>query len=126
ALISCSSPPSIPSLLLPPPPTPSNAAPSKSGKMSTQSKRPLSVPQSDQLVKTRRLEDTSNSYYEPTEALNDQNIESAVLILRIQRLSEYKQPVYIIPMAKPNLQAPDDTLFPLMEKVKDFLAGDRQ
>ncbi|KAG0284425.1 hypothetical protein BGZ96_011204 [Linnemannia gamsii] len=44
----------------------------------------------------------------------------------MQRLSEYEQPVYIPPMAKPNLQAKDDTLFPLMKKVKDFLANDCQ
>ncbi|KAF9123324.1 hypothetical protein BGX30_001512 [Mortierella sp. GBA39] len=46
--------------------------------------------------------------------------------LRKQRLNEYKQPVYINPMVKPTLQASDDTLFPLMDKVKDFLAGDTQ
>ncbi|KAG0277688.1 WD_REPEATS_REGION domain-containing protein, partial [Linnemannia gamsii] len=45
-------------------------------------------------------------------------------VLRLFRIADFKQPVYIAPMAKPSLQAPDDTLFPLMEKVKDFLAGD--
>ncbi|KAG0281055.1 hypothetical protein BGZ96_001312, partial [Linnemannia gamsii] len=47
-------------------------------------------------------------------------------VLRLFRITDYKQPVYIAPMAKPSLQAPDDTLFPLMERVKDFLAGDGQ
>jgi WD40 repeat protein len=53
-------------------------------------------------------------------------VEQNLYRLKLQRLNEYKQPVYIAPMAKPNLQAPDDTLFPLMEKVNDFLAGDSQ
>ncbi|KAG0049073.1 WD_REPEATS_REGION domain-containing protein, partial [Linnemannia elongata] len=42
------------------------------------------------------------------------------------RLSEYMQSVYIDPMAKPTLQASGDTLFPLMDKVMDFLSGDSQ
>ncbi|KAF9119577.1 hypothetical protein BGW39_000213 [Mortierella sp. 14UC] len=46
--------------------------------------------------------------------------------LRMQRIDEYKQAVYIAPMAKPSLQAPDDSLFPLMDKVEEFLAGDGQ
>jgi WD40 repeat protein len=53
-------------------------------------------------------------------------IEYDLHILRLLKIAEYKQAVYIAPMAKPSLQAPDDTLFPLMEKVKDFLAGDSQ
>ncbi|KAG0271406.1 hypothetical protein BGZ96_005818, partial [Linnemannia gamsii] len=43
-------------------------------------------------------------------------IEYDLHILRLQRIAEYKQAVYIAPMAKPSLQAPDDTLFLLMEK----------
>ncbi|KAG0366779.1 hypothetical protein BGX24_003539 [Mortierella sp. AD032] len=46
--------------------------------------------------------------------------------LRVQRLREAHLPVYIPPMAKANLQARDDDLFPLMEKVQEFLASDRQ
>ncbi|KAF9327704.1 hypothetical protein BGZ91_001346, partial [Linnemannia elongata] len=41
----------------------------------------------------------------------------------MRRLSEYIQPVYIDPMAKPTLQDSGDTLFPLMDKVKDFLSA---
>ncbi|KAG0292993.1 hypothetical protein BGZ96_003449 [Linnemannia gamsii] len=47
-------------------------------------------------------------------------------VLRLYRTADYKQPVYIAPMAKPSLQAPDDTLFRLMENVKDFLVGEGQ
>ncbi|KAK3822178.1 MAG: hypothetical protein JOS17DRAFT_322974 [Linnemannia elongata] len=54
------------------------------------------------------------------------SLESAVLTLREQRMEEYKQDVYIAPMAKPNLQAPDESVFPLLENVKEFLAGDGQ
>ncbi|KAG0374663.1 WD_REPEATS_REGION domain-containing protein, partial [Mortierella sp. AD032] len=46
--------------------------------------------------------------------------------LRMQRIDEYKQAVYITPLAKLSLQAPDDNLFPLMDKVEEFLASDRQ
>ncbi|KAF9910695.1 WD_REPEATS_REGION domain-containing protein [Linnemannia zychae] len=51
------------------------------------------------------------------------DIESALHTLKIQR-KEYKQPVYIAPMAKSSLRASDDNLFPLMDKVKEFLVGD--
>ncbi|KAF9081019.1 hypothetical protein BGX23_001392, partial [Mortierella sp. AD031] len=61
-------------------------------------------------------------------------VEYTLHTLRMRRLDEYKQAVYILPMAKPNLQAKDDDdendggddLFPLMDKVRDFLAGDSQ
>ncbi|KAG0268735.1 hypothetical protein BGZ95_002326, partial [Linnemannia exigua] len=46
--------------------------------------------------------------------------------LRMQRIAEYKQAVYIAPFAKPSLQATDDSLFPLMDKVEEFLAGEGQ
>ncbi|KAF9120500.1 hypothetical protein BGW39_011316, partial [Mortierella sp. 14UC] len=46
--------------------------------------------------------------------------------LRLQRLKEAHMQVYIPPMAKANLQACDDDLFPLLEKVEEFLASDRQ
>ncbi|KAF9120049.1 hypothetical protein BGW39_011703 [Mortierella sp. 14UC] len=44
--------------------------------------------------------------------------------LKMQRIEEYKQAVYIAPLAKPNLQAPDVNLFPLIDKVEEFLAGE--
>ncbi|KAF9082858.1 hypothetical protein BGX29_003531, partial [Mortierella sp. GBA35] len=53
-------------------------------------------------------------------------VEYALHTLKMQRLDEYKQAVYIAPMAKPSLQAFDGTLFPLMDKVQDFLKGDAQ
>ncbi|KAG0304483.1 hypothetical protein BGZ97_001476 [Linnemannia gamsii] len=54
------------------------------------------------------------------------NVEYDLHKLRLQRLEERRRGVYIPPQAKPNLQAGNDTLFPLMEKVQEFLAGHRQ
>ncbi|KAG0061172.1 WD_REPEATS_REGION domain-containing protein [Linnemannia elongata] len=45
---------------------------------------------------------------------------------RMQRLNEYYQLVYIPAMAKANLQASDDAIFPLMDKTQEFLNSDRQ
>ncbi|KAK3810633.1 MAG: hypothetical protein J3R72DRAFT_498990 [Linnemannia gamsii] len=53
-------------------------------------------------------------------------IECDLHRLRMQRIEEYRQAVYIAPLAKPNLQAPDDKLFRLMDKVEEFLLGDGQ
>ncbi|KAF9136037.1 hypothetical protein BGW39_008000 [Mortierella sp. 14UC] len=46
--------------------------------------------------------------------------------LRLQRLEETQMKVYIPPMAKANLQARDEDLFLLMDKVEEFLDSDRQ
>ncbi|KAG0299618.1 hypothetical protein BGZ97_003615 [Linnemannia gamsii] len=46
--------------------------------------------------------------------------------MMVRRLREHHQPVYIPPMAKANLQAPDEDIFPLMENVQEFLASNRQ
>ncbi|KAF9954608.1 hypothetical protein BGZ72_004452 [Mortierella alpina] len=46
--------------------------------------------------------------------------------LRRQRLEEVGQPIYVPLMAKSSLQAPDSDMFPLMEKVTEFLASERQ
>ncbi|KAG0295301.1 WD_REPEATS_REGION domain-containing protein [Linnemannia gamsii] len=46
--------------------------------------------------------------------------------LRSLRIDEYTQSVYIAPMAKLSLQASEDNLFPLMDKVKEFLTSERQ
>ncbi|KAF9283216.1 hypothetical protein BGZ88_010595, partial [Linnemannia elongata] len=54
------------------------------------------------------------------------SIEDALLRLKSNRLLEYNQPVYIAPMAKSNLQAPDNSAHPLMDKVSEFLAGNGQ
>ncbi|KAG9064420.1 hypothetical protein KI688_003610 [Linnemannia hyalina] len=53
-------------------------------------------------------------------------LEYDLHVLRLMRIADYNQAVYIDPMAKPNLQDMDDNLFPLMDKVKDFLASDTQ
>ncbi|KAF9283704.1 hypothetical protein BGZ88_010352, partial [Linnemannia elongata] len=47
-------------------------------------------------------------------------------ILRMMRIADYKQAVYIDPMAKLSLQDTDDNLFPLRNKVRDFIASDCQ
>ncbi|KAF9271701.1 hypothetical protein BGZ88_005724, partial [Linnemannia elongata] len=106
-------------------PPPNSAFPNP-GKVGTQSKGPLSDSQSEQLVTARRLEDVSSIDYEFDQAQDDHSTESSVNALRVLRLREYEQPVFISPMAKASLQAPDNTLFPLMGKVKDFLSGDFQ
>ncbi|KAF9899545.1 WD_REPEATS_REGION domain-containing protein [Linnemannia zychae] len=108
------------------------------------------LPQSDESTKARRVEDislvdvempvggidasdshpmsaclsqaVSPSQSSQPEELSD--IERAIHTLKIQRIEYYNQPVYIAPMAKSNLHASDDELFPLMDKVKEFLAGD--
>ncbi|KAF9144463.1 hypothetical protein BGX30_012670 [Mortierella sp. GBA39] len=53
-------------------------------------------------------------------------LEYVASVLRTQRLAEDKQAVYIPPLAKPSLLAPDETSFPLMERVEEFLTGDGQ
>ncbi|KAG0070530.1 hypothetical protein BGZ90_012612, partial [Linnemannia elongata] len=55
------------------------------------------------------------------------DIEYALHNLRLQRLQEYdERAIYVLPQAKPSLLAKDDELFPLLEKVLEFLASDRQ
>ncbi|OAQ27419.1 hypothetical protein K457DRAFT_634727 [Linnemannia elongata AG-77] len=108
----------------PPPSRPFNSASSDARKWSRRSKRPL--PQVQQFTKAGRMKSASSAYDGLTQAKDSQKIESTLRTLRRQRLSEYMQPVYIEPMAKPTLQASGDMLFPLMDKVKDFLSGDSQ
>ncbi|KAG0301137.1 hypothetical protein BGZ97_002923, partial [Linnemannia gamsii] len=50
-------------------------------------------------------------------------LEYILHTLKVQRMKEGYQPVYIPPIAKANLQASDSTLFPLMEKVQEFLSN---
>ncbi|KAK3804796.1 MAG: hypothetical protein JOS17DRAFT_826065, partial [Linnemannia elongata] len=45
---------------------------------------------------------------------------------QFQRLQQHHQPVYISPLAKPSLKAKDEDVFPLLEKVLEFLASERQ
>ncbi|KAG0300522.1 WD_REPEATS_REGION domain-containing protein [Linnemannia gamsii] len=53
-------------------------------------------------------------------------VENSLTALKVRRVEEYRQPVYIPPMAKANLQAKDEDLFPLMDRVQEFLDSDRQ
>ncbi|KAF9277552.1 hypothetical protein BGZ88_001093, partial [Linnemannia elongata] len=59
-------------------------------------------------------------------AQNIQYLEYELHKFRLQRLEEAKLPIYISPMAKANLQARDNDIFPLEENVQEFLASDRQ
>ncbi|KAG0294753.1 WD_REPEATS_REGION domain-containing protein [Linnemannia gamsii] len=54
------------------------------------------------------------------------HLEDELQNLRTQRLKEFDQRIYIAPMAKANLQARDDALFPLMDRVQEFLASERE
>ncbi|KAF9095156.1 hypothetical protein BGX29_009152, partial [Mortierella sp. GBA35] len=108
-----------------------------------------SLRQLEQSVKIRRIGDITNVESGPATEYSDScplairlplpatfpllaqvqeipEVENALHTLKMQRLDEYKQAVYIAPMAKPSLQASDNNLFPLMDKVQDFLAGDAQ
>ncbi|KAG0005411.1 hypothetical protein BGZ65_011211 [Modicella reniformis] len=57
---------------------------------------------------------------------NKPDVEGSLRQLRKRRLNDRGNAVYIPPQAKPTLQAPDDALFPLMDKVKDFLASEQK
>ncbi|KAF9537268.1 WD_REPEATS_REGION domain-containing protein, partial [Mortierella hygrophila] len=46
--------------------------------------------------------------------------------LSMLRLEQSHQDVYIPPMAKPSLKSKDEDIFLLMEKMQEFLAGERQ
>ncbi|KAF9124794.1 hypothetical protein BGW39_007879, partial [Mortierella sp. 14UC] len=61
-----------------------------------------------------------------TRVQNIPSIEYDLHKLRLQRLEEHRSGIYIPPQARSNLQATEDTLFPLMEKALEFLAGHRQ
>ncbi|KAF9901616.1 hypothetical protein EC991_005839, partial [Linnemannia zychae] len=54
------------------------------------------------------------------------DVEYDIHRLRMQRLEEPQNALYIPPQAKPTLQSPDDALFPLMEKIHAFLTGSDQ
>ncbi|KAG0305573.1 hypothetical protein BGZ98_003921, partial [Dissophora globulifera] len=57
---------------------------------------------------------------------NKPDIEAELRRLKERRLIKRGDAIYISPQAKPNLQAPDDALFPLMYKVKEFLDSERK
>ncbi|KAG0203039.1 hypothetical protein BGX28_004565 [Mortierella sp. GBA30] len=54
------------------------------------------------------------------------DVEDDLRKLKERRLETRYKSVYIPPQAKANLQAPDSTMFPLMDSVKEFLKSDRQ
>ncbi|KAG0303808.1 WD_REPEATS_REGION domain-containing protein [Linnemannia gamsii] len=54
------------------------------------------------------------------------DVEYVLQTLRTQRCKERENVLYIPPQAKPTLTSNDDTLFPLMEKTLEFLAGPGQ
>lgn len=54
------------------------------------------------------------------------DVEYDIHRLRQKRIDGHHKGVYIPPQAKPNLQATDNTLFPLMQKAQEFLSDQRQ
>ncbi|KAK3819084.1 MAG: hypothetical protein JOS17DRAFT_836977 [Linnemannia elongata] len=61
-----------------------------------------------------------------TRVLAVPDLEDDLHKLQVRRLADHRSGIFILPQAKPSLLATDHTLFPLMEKVKEFLAGSRQ
>ncbi|KAG0077907.1 hypothetical protein BGZ90_006307 [Linnemannia elongata] len=61
-----------------------------------------------------------------THVLDIPDVKPDLHRLRQQRLDEYKGGIYIQLMAKPGLKAKADDVFPLMEKVLEFLSSKRQ
>ncbi|KAG0195869.1 hypothetical protein BGX31_005734, partial [Mortierella sp. GBA43] len=57
---------------------------------------------------------------------NRPDVEGNIRLLRKQRASDRGTAVYIPPQAKSSLQAADDTRFPLMERVKEFLDSNQK
>ncbi|KAG0302350.1 hypothetical protein BGZ98_007594 [Dissophora globulifera] len=57
---------------------------------------------------------------------NKPDIEADLRQLKERRIKEQSDAVYIPPQAKSSLQAPDGALFPLMDKVKEFLNSDKK
>ncbi|KAK3834396.1 MAG: hypothetical protein JOS17DRAFT_801404 [Linnemannia elongata] len=85
----------------------------------------------DQLDDNASDKDRSNTTQPPIRkySLGSQGIpyiEYELYELQMQRPKDAKLSIYISPMAKASLQAQDDEVFPLMDKVQEFLASDRQ
>ncbi|KAF9348605.1 hypothetical protein BGX34_002385, partial [Mortierella sp. NVP85] len=57
---------------------------------------------------------------------NRPDVEGNLRLLRKQRTQERTNIVYVPPQAKPSFRSLDDSQFPLMEKVKEFLESDRK
>lgn len=54
------------------------------------------------------------------------NLECDLYELITRQLEDLCQPVYILPIAKANLQAREGDLSSLIDKVQEFLTSDRQ
>ncbi|KAF9352919.1 hypothetical protein BGX34_011905, partial [Mortierella sp. NVP85] len=57
---------------------------------------------------------------------NRPDVEGNLRIMRKQRTKERGDAVYIPPQAKPSLQSSDDSRFPLMGRVEEFLESDQK
>ncbi|KAG0284817.1 hypothetical protein BGZ96_010837 [Linnemannia gamsii] len=81
-----------------------------------------------QLMKKRRQLDQDNNTNNPApKRLNMiADIEQEFLRIRGDRMASYRQLVFIPPYAKPDARAQDKDVFPLTDKVKEFLASERE
>ncbi|CAO3563693.1 unnamed protein product [Mortierella alpina] len=61
-----------------------------------------------------------------TQAQDIPPVEYDLHQLKYRRIKEYKQPVYIPPLAKASLQVSDNDASSLMAKIKEFLEGEQQ
>jgi len=57
---------------------------------------------------------------------NRADVDGSLRLLKKQRMKTRCDAVYIPPQAKPSFHSPDDSQFPLMEKVKEFLQSDQK
>ncbi|KAF9542907.1 hypothetical protein EC957_001423 [Mortierella hygrophila] len=83
----------------------------------------LAGPLNSYPLKVQLLSSPSSSLLERVQTAPPVNHD--IYVLKLQRLSERTNAVYIPPQAKPTLKSDDDTLFPLMEKVQEFLTSHR-
>ncbi|KAK3810199.1 MAG: hypothetical protein J3Q66DRAFT_443735 [Benniella sp.] len=57
---------------------------------------------------------------------NRPDVDGTLRLLRKQRMKARGNAAYIPPQAKPGFRSPDDSQFPLMEKLKEFLQSDQK
>ncbi|KAK3809372.1 MAG: WD40-repeat-containing domain protein [Benniella sp.] len=86
---------------------------------SCQEKGPISYP-----LKVTQPELASPSLLDHVQ--NRPDVEGNIRLLRKQRTKARGNVVYIPPQGKTSVQAADDTRFPLMEKIKEFLESDKK
>lgn len=63
---------------------------------------------------------------EESESDATNHLEQDLLKLKVQRLREYHQAVYIPPMAKASLRSRGEDLFSLIDRVQKFLESERE